>query len=1421
MTIVVEGVGAFSPQLYRRYETNERTWIVPRGIMRPLLVKLVGRGAGDTYISRVEAFRREKPVSSFVTGRFLPAPNLWREGRLFEIERYVVNKDAFSAELDGDGDGRWSLCRLSREENTPYFSRGTVLKSDSVAADRSTPAEGCQPLHVRVGPLEPGRYQVHFNVPGRALGYSDDGQTWRRLTGTKLPELGLMMLTGPYFEFWLDDRYAEAGNPGPTYVDYIRFMPIEDPAYTMAPAPAPQPPQQGRVDAKSIALTIENPTPQRRREPVRSGVPIPKGHLADAEHARVLDDQGRPVPSCVQVTGRWPDGSVKWLLLDMETHVPGSGSRKLTLEYGNRVAAVRPSPGIRCERGGLELCVNTGASRVRFDTARGGNFTVVYPDRDASLLKLEEIELQGSDGRVWRSSLDRDAQVEVEEQNALRATVRLRGRLKDAKGAGPLAFDTRVHLFAGRAEVLIELGVFATEAEATVAIAQAKLVFIGPWTDAIAQFAPEQAKQVSCAASLKPRLLQTGGQVHGCGDACPFTVRDGSGRVLAKGDRAVGVLGLRTDQCAALFCVPYFWQQFPKAIACSENRVEVELWAGETPFIAHAGAGKSHRVGISLDADASSDRWLRPLFARAVPEWYCASGAFEELVPRRRRIHEPYEELVDAAFDMQLEERAGYGMENWGDVWQPGYVRGAKTWSNQEWDLVNNWVIPFVRTGQRRYLDFAHEAARHYADVDCIHYSTNPALLGGAWMHAHTSLEGHQLERPNFAHAGWVEGMLNIYHLTGDRRGLEAAKGIASYICRHAPATDRLSPRGPAYNLMIQRPAGWPLTTLCLVYRETWDPALLQTARRIVDYARRCQDPERGAWDAQVGHERPYRGGCVFAYTLLRGLRLFADITGEDRARQDYVNAARWIMCELWRPRHRYLYEQCPLHEPGARVPFILSEMAGYATRLSGDPVFATIGHDAFLMHTAAGKDSPLTSRATRSQWGNGILQQVPRMLWDWQRTGLRTDEQMTLAAAVRVAKVPIQSPGTVKLLLRNGTDAALDSVRATCMARGDWWASVSHCPQRVPARGTAEIRLSCQAPPPVAQYERQNDLVFVHVLVRARHAGKGIAAWGHARLEIAEPLEVGAPPSVALKRGCRATVELAATDGVDPDPKLAASVSRGLKGLVCGRPEITATGPGAAAIVIPLSVERNAPLAAGELGVAVQSGPRRAEACVPAEIGRFRVALIESDASTEWQHPFRVLRRYPGIAVEFVPTSRLRSTVPNTAADLAAKWEAVVLAETGEGASAFAADQLSALAAFVEQGGGLMTVAGMRCYTPGGYADTPLARVLPVDLSDGAYALGSAGVEVTEPKARFFEGYDPAFPRFGAHQRLSAKPGARVIARFDNGAPFATLGTAGKGRVLCLGAIWNHGSGKAFRQWPHYGRFIGRCVRWVARDLD
>lgn len=1420
LSVSITGVGTFQPQVYTRYTDYEYTWLVPLGMTSPALVRIDGRAGGDTYISNIEVFRPDPPLSSFATGRFIPRLDNNREGRLFEIERHVVNAEAISLSEDQDGDGVWSVCKLSQEENDVRFSRGTCLKSDTVTQDRATDAEGCAPLHVRVGPLEPGPYQVYLSLPGRALGFSLDGDEYTRLPGGVAPFLGRMVLTEPWFEFWLDDRYSEPGNPGPTYVDTIRFMPVEDPAYTMAPTPVPGMPMlRGSVERRQVTLRVANETDRERSgEPVLSGVPIPRGELGDPSRARLLDAAGSPVPCAISSTGRWPDGSVKWLLLDFQASASPLSAATYTLEYGNEVVPSGIMPGVSVERQGSKTVVDTGAARFEFDPESGKPLVAFTRRAEIFPVSLEG-SLLAADGREWTLGAARDVKVEVEEASPLRVVVRMRGVFGGDDGPGPIDFDHRVHLFTGRAEALIEYGFVPTAQEATIPLRLIRVRLRQP-VQGQARFMPAGESVVSSQADDRPRLVQTGESAYGCEGSFPFTLQTAGGAELASGQKASGILRAGN----LLVCAPYFWEQFPKALGCDLSGVDIDLWPdapGVAPFVAHAGSAKSHRIGVSLLPEASQERWMQPLFAACEPDWYCASGAFEGMVPRREGVYAEYEAIVDGAYESMMAQRAGYGMEDWGDSWQEGYVVGAKTWSNQEWDLVNNWAIPFVRTGDRRFLDYAHEAARHFADVDCIHHHTDPSWVGGSWMHAHTSLVGHQLEPPNFAHAGWCEGMLNVYHLTGDRRGLEASVGIADWIARHAGQRESLPASGPPYNLHIQRPAGWPLTTLCLLYRETGKPEYLQSARRIVDYARRCQDPERGAWDAQVGHEVPYRGGCVFAYTLLRGLRLFADITGEERAEQDYVNAARWILCELWRPGHRYLYEQCPLHEPGSRVPFTLGEMAGYATTLSGDPIFAAIGQDAYRFNTSPSQAPALVASARRTQWGNGILTQAPRLLYDWELTGLKAPEDVSLVPETPTARVPIERPGRVRLALHNGSQEALEGIRASCMIRGDWRAEVVACPERLGPGEQGTLELECCAPPPISQWELQNDLAPLHVLAQYRQGDSQCVTWSAVRVEISPPLILSGGSALAMKPGSRAEITLEASDGFAPEPRFEARVTTDLAGLEISDPEIIPRGTGSAGIRFIVAAGAKAPAGQGSVKVDVRSGPRKATVALEAEIGRFRAVMIENSLGTDWRYPFEALLKYPGIAVEFMGAERLPAEFPDTAEGIAARWETVIIGDTGPGATAFSAAQLQALADFVRAGGGLMTVGGAKCYTAGGYDQTPLADLLPVDMSDGSYKMGEVKVEVLEPGLVFFEGYDPVFPAFGAHQILGAKPGARVIARFEDGTPFVALGTSGKGRVLSMGAIWNHGSGTAFRQWREYGRFVGRCVRWTARDMN
>src|SRR4029079_19738893 len=61
-------------------------------------------------------------------------------------------------------------------------------------------------------------------------------------------------------------------------------------------------------------------------------------------------------------------------------------------------------------------------------------------------------------------------------------------------------------------------------------------------------------------------------------------------------------------------------------------------------------------------------------------------------------------------------------------------------------------------------------------------------------------------------------------------------------------------------------------------------------------------------------------------------------------------------------------------------------------------------------------------------------------------------------------------------------------------------------------------------------------------------------------------------------------------------------------------------------------------------------------------------------------------------------------------------KYDAYILRDIAS--DAFRPDELAALAHVVQQGAGLIMLGGYHTFGPGGYGSTPLANVLPIEMS-------------------------------------------------------------------------------------------------------
>jgi len=264
----------------------------------------------------------------------------------------------------------------------------------------------------------------------------------------------------------------------------------------------------------------------------------------------------------------------------------------------------------------------------------------------------------------------------------------------------------------------------------------------------------------------------------------------------------------------------------------------------------------------------------------------------------------------------------------------------------------------------------------------------------------------------------------------------------------------------------------------------------------------------------------------------------------------------------------------------------------------------------------------------------------------------------------------------------------------------------------------------------------------------------------------------------------------------------------------------------------------------------------------------KIRVLIVEGVIRSEYRFLRRVLGSDPTIEVTSVikkskeefyqqdsdPGIDLSRGLPRNKEDMK-KFDVVILGDIAR--AEFTDEQLQCLKDFVSGGAGLLAIGGYHAYGPGGYADSPVADLLPMKIggpADGqsagnfAPALTSAGKAhpVFEGCAKFFgdssnSGQSPATGEKsagdlatldGANRVAGVKPGAEVLAVNPNESlpgggekmPVVAVQQFGTGRVLALTAdtTWKwrfqmegHGLDS-----PYY-RFWRQSVRWAAGRKD
>lgn len=625
---------------------------------------------------------------------------------------------------------------------------------------------------------------------------------------------------------------------------------------------------------------VESAGVARTGAPASASVPIPVGMLRDPHGVWLAAPDGRPAPLQTQALERWPDGSVRWLLLDFLADVPRDGERTFSLRQGAAPKGAA-GPAIRATEHDGTRAFDTGPVQIAVP-ADGGALLAGIRNGATSLL-----------GRVGLPTLDvgtvappTPGPVTVETSGPIRTELLLRGTYPSN-----VAYEARLAVFAGQPVVRLQLTLTSLSDSA---------------------YVPIKGLVLTLADTI------TGGSIGIDGSARRFETlakpqsllqRDATDALLDGDPSARGDGWVHATTAVAAFTVVsrWFWQEYPKGIRLASDGVSVDLIAGgDAPVELGRGAAKTIEAWIVVQprADASEPAVLAttlraPLVGEPPAAWVVASKALTNsldpsatgaasFLPRVTTAYRRYEargraERWDDGPPVPCPQRTSerprvgfYGLLNWGDWNFPGYRDDTKecdAWGNLEYDMTQVLGLAWVATGQPALREGFVAAARHYRDVDIIHHDTdNPDRVGLNHPHKVGHFAPDADRNVDLGHT-WLEGLITHYRLTGEVRSLEAARAMG----------DALAARvGKASN---PRHFGWPMIALGALAASTNEERYRAAAASFAAAARTAWEPTPSAADWKIG-------------ILADGLSYVHAVTGEPSLRDWLVRYADALVAE-------------------------------------------------------------------------------------------------------------------------------------------------------------------------------------------------------------------------------------------------------------------------------------------------------------------------------------------------------------------------------------------------------------------------------------------------------------------------------------------------------------------------------------------
>jgi hypothetical protein len=553
----------------------------------------------------------------------------------------------------------------------------------------------------------------------------------------------------------------------------------------------------------------------RNHEPVTLGAPIPRGSLVDGGPLVLLDPEFGEIPVQTATLAKWPDGSVKWLLIDFQATISASATKKFSLELREDRSEPAKMPVISILQKAEILSVNTGGTIFEINTAVFKPFERVVVDGEdylapgGCLTLLTTTNLERLTAKI--------SSFEIETEGPLRVSIRFEGQFHGRKKVSFANFIARLHFFGSLSLVKIDFAIWNPSA----ARHAGGLWDLGDpgsvYFEDLSLFFPSRT-EADCAANIvcydesenntdalfpKQSDNKAGRSIRIYQDSSGGVNWNSPNHVNRFGEVKTSFRGYRV-YCDDLLCregyrtqptiyvknnshgmaltIEHFWQNFPKALEAENGTLIGRLFPKyfNDAYELQAGERKTHSMHLCFYKTQSEPASLHQvharLSARSTPNWYASSEAIPYLVSESDHDNNELKAYIkcaiqgDSSFFSQREIIDEYGWRHFGDLYANHESVGKNVQAplvshyNNQYDCIYSFIRQFCVSSDPRWYLLADSLCKHSRDIDIYHTDRDrPEYNHGLFWHTSHYLDARTATHRCFSeqHGGSIK--LNNY----------------------------------------------------------------------------------------------------------------------------------------------------------------------------------------------------------------------------------------------------------------------------------------------------------------------------------------------------------------------------------------------------------------------------------------------------------------------------------------------------------------------------------------------------------------------------------------------------------------------------------------------------------------------------------